>query len=79
MAIPGGTNKMNLDQQILNHILDRWGDEISMRKLNEQYRYTPPYPNLHLTDFISKEIAKAMYEESKIIPEPPAPPLHPEQ
>ena len=69
MVILGGTNKMNLDQQILNHILDRWGDEISMRKLNEQYRYTPPYPNLHLTDFISKEIAKAMYEESKIIPD----------
>jgi len=69
MAILGKTNKMNLDQQILDHILDKWGDETSMRKLNEQYRYTPPYPTLHLKDFIPEGLPEALYEESKTIPD----------
>ena len=39
-----------------------------MRALNEQYRYTPPYPTLHLEDFLPEECLQNLYDESKIIP-----------
>ena len=59
---------MNTDQTLLNYILKNWGDEESMLKLNEQYRYTPPYPTLALDNFLPEDIALALYEESKVIP-----------
>ena len=43
---------MNVDQQILDHIKHKWGSEKQKLALNEKYRYTPPYPTLHLEDFI---------------------------
>jgi len=60
---------MNWDQKIINYIHDKWGSEKEMRNLNEQYRYTPPYPTLHLKDFIPDGLPNALYEESITIPE----------
>jgi len=60
---------MVTDQEILDYIFSKWGKKEEMRQLNEQYRYTPPYPTLHLEDFIPGHVSKALYEESKTIPE----------
>ena len=60
---------MVTDQDILNHIFTNWGSKSEMLELNEKYRYTPPYPTLHLDDFISKEVSQALYKESKTIPD----------
>ena len=60
---------MNIDQQILDYIKEKWGSEDKMRELNDQYRYTPPYPTLALNDFIPKEISEKLYNESKSIPD----------
>ena len=49
---------MNVDQQILDHLKHKYGSEQQKRALNEQYRYTPPYPTLHLEDFIPHFIEK---------------------
>ena len=49
------------DQEIINHILSKWGEEEEMRALNEQYRYTPPYPTLHLEDFLPEECLQNLY------------------
>jgi hypothetical protein len=35
---------MNIDQQILDHLFHKWGSDSEKLALNEQYRYTPPYP-----------------------------------
>ena len=51
-------------QEIINHILSKWGEEEEMRALNEQYRYTPPYPTLHLEDFLPEECLQNLYEEA---------------
>ena len=60
---------MNIDQQILNYINDKWGSKEGMLALNEQYRYTPPYPTLALNDFVPADIAQKLYEESRTIPD----------
>ena len=47
---------MITDQEILDYIFSKWGKKTEMRQLNEQYRYTPPYPTLHLEDFIPAKV-----------------------
>jgi len=56
------------DQEIIDHILSKWGSMEEQRELNEQYRYTPPYPTLHLEDFLPEQCLKNLYEESQTIP-----------
>lgn len=56
------------DQEILNYVFSKWGSVEQMRACNEKYRYTPPYPNLHLEDFLPDAAIKNLYEESKSIP-----------
>tara|TARA_Y100000389_G_scaffold191678_1_gene218229 strand:+ start:1140 stop:1934 length:795 start_codon:yes stop_codon:yes gene_type:complete len=56
------------DQEILDYIFTRWGKKEEMRSLNEKYRYTPPYPTMHIEDFVPPHVAEALYEESKTIP-----------
>ena len=69
MVTPGKHNRIMVrDQEIIDHILSKWGEEEEMRALNEQYRYTPPYPTLHLEDFLPEECLQNLYEESKTIP-----------
>jgi len=57
-----------MDQEILNYIFKNWGTKDEMLALNEQYRYTPPYPTLHLDNFLSLDVSQKLYEESKTIP-----------
>ena len=52
---------MVTDQEIIDYILTKWGEEEEMRALNEQYRYTPPYPTLHLEDFLPEECLQNLY------------------
>ena len=56
------------DQEIIDHILSKWGSVEEMRKLNESYRYTPPYPTLHLEDFLPDQCLHNLYKESQTIP-----------
>ena len=69
MVTPGKHNRIMVrDQEIIDHILSKWGEEEEMRALNEQYRYTPPYPTLHLEDFLPEECLQNLYDESQNIP-----------
>ena len=58
---------MVTDREILDYIFSKWGKKEEMRQLNEQHLYSHSY--LHLEDFIPEHVSKALYEESKTIPE----------
>tara|TARA_B100001093_G_scaffold503760_1_gene558595 strand:+ start:17 stop:835 length:819 start_codon:yes stop_codon:yes gene_type:complete len=58
--------KLMRDSEILEYIFTKYKDK--ERDLNEQYRYTPPYPTLSLDEFIPPQLSELLYEESKTIP-----------